>query len=112
LEKINEDIWEFFNICANDILPGPTIITTSDTANRIKSNSIPLSPVKLWAPLTKKIAPNMIIVIITADNLLIMPKIKKIPGINSANAIGICISIGIPIFVRKLLNPGLNLAIP
>ena len=66
----------------------------------------------LWAPLTMKIAPNMIIVIITADNLLNIPKIKKIPGISSANAIGICISIGIPILVRKLLNPGLNFAIP
>ena len=54
----------------------------------------------------------MIIVIVTDDNLLNMPKIKKTPGINSANAIGICISTGIPMFVRKLLNPGLNFAMP
>ena len=47
-----------------------------------------------------------------ADNLLRTPKIKKIPEINSANAIGIYISIGIPIFVKKFENPGLNLDIP
>ena len=47
-----------------------------------------------------------------ADNLLRTPIINKIPGTNSANAIGICISTGSPMFVKKLANPGLNLPIP
>ena len=47
-----------------------------------------------------------------ADNLLATPKTNKIPGINSAKAIGICISGGIPMFDKKLTNPGLNLPIP
>lgn len=46
------------------------------------------------------------------DNLLRTPTINKIPGTNSARAIGICISIGNPMFVKKFVNPGLNLPIP
>ena len=57
-------------------------------------------------------APNIMIEINTAENLLRTPKTKKIPGINSANAIGICISAGMPMFVKKFTNPGLNLDIP
>ena len=33
-------------------LPGPATIITSATASKIKSNSIPFSPVILWAPFT------------------------------------------------------------
>ncbi len=47
-----------------------------------------------------------------ADNLLETPIVNKIPGTNSANAIGICISGGIPMLDKKLTNPGLNLPIP
>ncbi len=59
-----------------------------------------------------KIAPNMIIDINDADNLLSTPSIKKIPGTNSANAIGICISTGNPMFGKFSANPGLNFDIP
>ena len=46
------------------------------------------------------------------DNLLRTPIITKIPATNSANAIGICISGGSPMFDKKFENPGLNLPIP
>ena len=99
-------------ICASEILPGPAIIITIDDASKIKSSSTPPSPVKLWAPLTKKMAPNIMIDINDADNLLRTPITNKIPGINSAKAIGICISAGNPMFDKKLVNQGLNLPIP
>ena len=98
--------------CASDILPGPTIIITSADASKIKSNSTPPFPVMLDAPLTMKIAPNMIIEISDADNLLNTPNTKKIPGTNSANAMGICISTGNPILGKFSANPGLNFDIP
>lgn len=66
----------------------------------------------LDAPFTMKIAPNIIIEINDADNLLRTPIIMKMPGINSANAIGICISAGNPMFGRFSANPGLNFEIP
>ena len=47
-----------------------------------------------------------------AENLLSTPTINNIPGINSANAIGICISGGSPMLGKKFANPGLNLATP
>ena len=59
-----------------------------------------------------KIAPSIIMQRNDADNLLRTPKTNKIPGTNSANAIGICISGGNPMFDKKSANPGLNLPIP
>lgn len=97
---------------ASDILPGPVIMITSTDASKIKSNSTPPFPVMLVAPLTIKMAPNMIIEINDADNLLRIPMISKIPGTNSANAIGICISAGKPMFGKFSANPGLNLDAP
>ena len=99
-------------ICASEILPGPAIIITSAAANKIKSNSTPLSPVILAAPLTWKIAPTIIIEIKDADNLLSTPTISKIPGTSSASAIGICNSTGNPMFGKKFANPGSNFDIP
>ncbi len=87
------------------------MITSAD-ASRIKSNSTPPFPVILCAPLTMNIAPNMIIEINDADNLLKTPNTSNIPGINSANAIGIAISAGSPIFGKFSANPGLNFEIP
>ena len=98
--------------CASDILPGPTIITTSTDASKIKSNSNPPLPIMLDAPLTMKIAPNMMMEINDADNLLRIPIINKIPGTNSANANGICISTGSPMLGKFSANPGLNFEIP
>ena len=99
-------------IGASEILPGPTIIITSEDASKIKSNSTPPFPIMLPAPLTMKIAPSIIIEIIAPDNLLNTPMINRIPGINSANAIGICNSAGTPMFGRALANPASNLLIP
>ena len=59
-----------------------------------------------------KIAPNITIESNDADNLLRIPIINKVPGINSANTSGICISTGIPLFVKKFVKPGLSLDIP
>ena len=87
------------------------MITNAD-ASKIKSNSTPPFPVILDAPFTMKIAPSMIIEISDADNLLRTPMINKIPGTNSANAIGICISAGNPMFGKFSANPGLNFDIP
>lgn len=66
----------------------------------------------LDAPLTMKIAPSMMIEINDADNLLRTPMISKIPGINSASAIGIYNSAGNPMFGKFSANPGLNFEIP
>ena len=99
-------------ICASEILPGPTIMITIDAVSKIKSISTPPFPVKLCAPLMMKIAPNITMANNDADNLLRIPMINKIPGTDSASARGICISIGMPLFVKKLVNPGLNLDIP
>ena len=98
--------------CASDIFPGPAIIITNADASKIKSSSTPPFPVMLDAPLTMNIAPNMIIEINDADNLLRTPMINKIPGISSANAIGICNSAGNPMFGKFSANPGLNFEIP
>ncbi len=87
------------------------MITSAD-ASKIKSNSTPPFPVMLDAPLIIKIAPSMIIEINDADNLLRTPMINKMPGTNSANAIGICISAGNPILGKFSANPGLNFEIP
>ena len=89
-----------------EILPGPLTITTKLAARRIKSNSYPESPVRLVAPFTRNIAPN-----ITMDNSapeirVRTPINRKIPGTNSANAIGICISAGMPILEIQPPNPG------
>ncbi len=92
-------------MCESDILAGPMTIIKSATASKINSNSTPPFPVMLSAPLTWKIAPSIIIEINDAVSLLKIPPIKKIPGINSANAIGICISTGSPIFGKKFANP-------
>ena len=54
----------------------------------------------------------MIMQINAEEILLSTPEIIKIPGIASANAIGICISGGSPIFGKKSPNPGLNFDIP
>ena len=99
-------------IWASDILPGPTIIITSTDASKIKSTSIPPFPMMLVAPFTMKIAPNMTIEINDADNLLRTPIRIKIPGTNSANAIGICNSTGNPMFGKFSANPELNFEIP
>jgi len=99
-------------MCASEILPGPTIIITSEDAKKINSNSIPPFPIMVLTPLIIKIAPSIIIEIIAPDSLLNTPMINKIPGINSANAIGICNSAGSPMFERALVNPGSNLLIP
>lgn len=66
----------------------------------------------LDAPFTMKMAPSIIIEINDADNLLKIPMINNIPGTNSANAIGICISAGNPMFGKFSANPGLNFDIP
>jgi len=87
------------------------MITIADTS-KIKSISIPPFPVMLCAPLTRKIAPNIIMEIIDADNLLSIPMIIKIPGTNSANAIGICNSAGRPMLGKLLANPGSNFDVP
>jgi len=87
------------------------MITSADTS-KINSSSTPPLPVILCAPLTRKIAPNMIVEINDADNLLRTPMINKIPGTNSANAIGICNSAGSPMLGKLLANPGSNFGIP
>ena len=99
-------------IWASDILPGPTIIIVNTDASKIKSISTPPFPVMLGAPFTMKIAPNMMIEINDADNLLRTPITIKIPGTNSANAMGICNSTGNPMFGIFSANPGLNFEIP
>lgn len=99
-------------ICATDILPGPTIIIIRADASKIKSYSTPPLPVILDAPLTMKIAPNMMIEINDADSLLSTPIIIKIPGTNSASAMGICNSTGKPMFGKFSANSGLNFEIP
>lgn len=81
-------------------------------ASKIKSNSTPPFPVMLDAPFTIKIAPNIMTEINDADNLLNTPIIIKMPGINSANAMGTCISAGNPMLGRFSANPGLNFEIP
>jgi len=87
------------------------MIVSAD-ASKIKSSSTPPFPVMLCAPLTRKIAPSIMMEIIDADNLLRTPMISKIPGINSANAIGICNSTGRPMFGKLLANPESNFDIP
>lgn len=98
--------------CASEILPGPTIIIINTDASKIKSISNPLSPVRFCAPLTWKIAPNMMMDSSTAENLLSTPIINNIPETDSASAIGICISAGIPRLPKKFTNPGLNFPTP
>ncbi len=63
-------------MCASEILAGPAIIITNTDASKIRSNSIPLSPVKLLAPLTWKIAPTRMMDNNAADNLLRTPAIN------------------------------------
>lgn len=87
------------------------MITSADTS-KINSSSTPPFPVMPCAPLTRKIAPSMIMEINDADNLLRTPIINKIPGTNSASAIGICNSAGRPMFGKLLANPESNFDIP
>jgi len=49
---------------------------------------------------------------IEADILVKTPIKRRIPDTSSARAIGICISTGIPMFVKKPVNPGLNFPEP
>lgn len=95
-----------------DTRPGPIAIIAKLPASRIKSNSNPLSPVKLAACFTKKIAPSISIANIVEEILVNTPTINRIPGTNSASAIGICISAGMPMSVKNPTNPGLNLGKP
>ena len=100
-------------ICDKDIFPGPATMITNATASKIKSNSIPLSPVMLCAPFTWNIAPTIIIEIMDAEILFKTPMISNMPGITSANAMIIANSPGIPIDEIHETNPSLlNLLYP
>lgn len=83
-----------------------------DDARRIRLSSIPPWPVMLFNPMTCIIAPAMITEISIPENLVSTPIKMNIPGINSANAIGICISTGNPIIGKKLVNEGSNFSMP
>ena len=100
-------------MCASDILPGPAATTTSEPASNINSNSTPPSPVRLVAFLTYNIAPSIMMANIDAEIRVKIPTINNIPGIISANAIGICISGGNPNCpVRNPPNPGFSFPEP
>ena len=96
----------------NEILPGGVMRITNNDASNIKSISIPFSPVILAAPLTRNIAPNIIIDNTDAEILVKIPEINKMPPINSASAIGICISTGNPIIGKNPAKPASNFDIP
>jgi len=99
-------------MCASDNLPGPAVIITRAPASNIRSNAYPPFPVKFAACFTRKIAPNIMIEINDAEILVKTPMINKIPEINSASAIGICISGGSPICSSMVTKPGPNFPEP
>ena len=94
-------------MCDSETLPGPPATITKHDASNIKSIRYPPSPVRFWASFTAKIAPIIIIESNDAEILLKTPMINRIPGINSANAIGMCISGGNPKLSKNPPNPGL-----
>lgn len=98
--------------CASDILPGPAVIISNAPPNMTRSIAYPPFPVMLEASFTTNIAPSIIIAITDADSLVNTPMISNIPEINSASAIGICISTGMPRLPSIPANPGLNFPDP
>ncbi|KKN04387.1 hypothetical protein LCGC14_1097970 [marine sediment metagenome] len=81
-------------------------------ARSIRSIAKPPSPVRFDAPFTWNMAPSAMMDKIDEEILDKTPTIRRIPPIVSAKAIGICISTGNPIFVRKPAKPGSNFPDP
>jgi len=79
---------------------------TRQDARRISSNSYPPSQVRLCAPLTWKMAPNIITDKNEAEILVKTPTIRRIPGTSSASPIKNAISGGIEIVTNQFENPG------
>lgn len=104
-----KNLGTFLRMCDMEILPGPITMITKQLASNNMSSSVPPRPVKTSAPFTTKIAPSMITESNDADTLVNPPIINSIPGTNSANAIGNCISAGIPSPDKNSTNPGSNL---
>jgi len=66
-------------------------------ASSMRSSAYPPSPVRLDAPFTWNIAPNIMMDKIDEEILDKTPMISRMPPIVSAKAIGICNSTGNPI---------------
>ena len=99
-------------MCEIDTRPGPITIITRQDARSIRSSATPPWPVRWDAPFTTNIAPSIMIDKIDEEIRDKTPRIRRIPPIVSANAIGICNSAGNPIPVKKSAVPGLNFPVP
>ena len=94
---------------AIDTLPGPITIIDSTAASITKSHSQPPWDTKNpFSHLMWKIAPSKITENITPVILVKIPTIRDIPPMNSANAMGSCISGGIPIPISHSCQLGSN----
>ena len=88
-------------MCEIDILPGPAAIITRTIDSITKSHSHPPWETKNpFSHLMWNIAPSKITAKMEPVTLVNTPTTNSIPPMNSANAIGSCISGGIPILIN------------